>query len=268
VGTGVVTPTAPEQVSDDARSVRTSDLCDARSGGLADRLGSRLGGMHPFLAGFIVVAVGYVVVAALVVGIGFLLTEVVLPGAGQRWDLDVVQDLASGRPDFNDASLVGSYFGETVTVLAVTVLTVALCLWRKWFALAWLAVIAISLEGFFYLTTTYFVTRNRPHVARLEELINSDSYYSGHIAASVVVWVVLALIVWNVTERRSLRMIAMLLAAIAPVIVALSRMYRGMHHPTDAIVGYLVGWACVGIALLAVRVFRVVAARREQGATT
>jgi membrane-associated phospholipid phosphatase len=37
-----------------------------------------------------------------------------------------------------------------------------------------------------------------------------------------------------------------------------------MHYPTDAIVGYLVGWACIGIALLAVRVFRVVAARRHQ----
>ena len=224
--------------------------------------------MHPILAAFVVIAGGYVLVAGLVVGIGFLLTDVVLPGAGQRWDLDVVQDLASGRPDLNDASVVGSYFGETVTVLAVTVLIVAVCLWRKWFALAWLAVIAISLEGFLYLTTTYFVTRTRPHVVRLEQLINSDSYYSGHIAASVVVWVVLALIVWNVTDRRVPRMIALVLAIVAPVIVALSRMYRGMHHPTDSIVGYLVGWACIGIALLAVRVFRTVRARRDQGATT
>jgi undecaprenyl-diphosphatase len=263
MGTGVVAPTRADR-SQAEHPRRSRDLCDARAGSIAYRLGLRLARMHPFLAGFFVVAAGYLVVAVLVVGTGFLLTEVVLPGPLQRWDLDVVQDIASGRPDLNDPSVVGSYLAETVTVLAVTAVTVAICLWRKWFALAWLFVIAISLEGFLYLTATFFVTRTRPDVPRIEELINSDSYYSGHIAASVVVWVCVALVVWNVTDRRALRALALLFAAAAPVTVAVSRMYRGMHYPTDAIVGYLVGWACIGIALLSVRVFRVVAARRHQ----
>ena len=143
-------------------------------------------------------------------------------------------------------------------------MTVAICMWKRWWSLASLFVIAISLEGLTYATTTYFVTRNRPNVPRLEQLINSDSYPSGHVAASVVLWVVVALIVWSTTTNRLARGAALFMAARRPVVVALSRMYRGMHHPTDAIVGYVIGWACVAIALTAVRTANVVRDRRAR----
>jgi undecaprenyl-diphosphatase len=38
-----------------------------------------------------------------------------------------------------------------------------------------------------------------------------------------------------------------------PIVVAASRMYRGMHHPTDAAIGALMGLAALSIALIAVR---------------
>jgi len=54
---------------------------------------------------------------------------------------------------------------------------------------------------------------------------------------------------------------------VVPIVVALSRIYRGMHHPTDAIAGFLMGAGCVVVALLAVRTTGVVAARRSTRAT-
>jgi undecaprenyl-diphosphatase len=49
------------------------------------------------------------------------------------------------------------------------------------------------------------------------------------------------------------------IAVIAPLAVALARMYRGMHHPIDVISGALIGIGCLCVGLLVARVFNAVA---------
>jgi membrane-associated phospholipid phosphatase len=63
--------------------------------------------------------------------------------------------------------------------------------------------------------------------------------------------------------------IALWAVAIAlPLIVAASRMYRGMHHPIDATAGALMGLAALAIALFATRAAgTAAAARREEGSS-
>jgi membrane-associated phospholipid phosphatase len=53
--------------------------------------------------------------------------------------------------------------------------------------------------------------------------------------------------------QRFVHVAAWTLAVLLPLIVAFSRMYRGMHHPTDAASGALMGLAAVACALLATR---------------
>jgi membrane-associated phospholipid phosphatase len=36
-----------------------------------------------------------------------------------------------------------------------------------------------------------------------------------------------------------------------PILVAVSRLYRGMHHPTDVVFGALNGLACLAVAVYA-----------------
>ena len=250
-----------ERATEPARDRR--DLCTARPGSYAERVGDGLGALPSVCAGAAIVAVGYVVLAALAIGFGVLLTEVILPGSVQRWDTDAVRALVDGRPQLDTASSVGSYLGEFATVLVVGGILLAVCVWRHWYRLAALFTIAICLEGAVYATTTYFVTRTRPAVPRLEHLVVSDSYPSGHVAAAVVLWFSLALLVWTATTSRPLRAVAVIAAVLAPVVVALSRMYRGMHHPTDAAAGYVIGWGCVLIALTTVRAVGRVSERRR-----
>jgi membrane-associated phospholipid phosphatase len=240
-------------------------VCDARPGSRTERLAREgLGNFHPILVGVVIVAVGYTLLALCAIGAGLLLTEVILPGAAQRWDASVVRTLADPRPALNDATLVGSYLSEFATVLVLGGLLVAISLWRRWFRLAVLFTVGICLEGAVYVTTTYFVTRTRPGIPRLEQLIVSDSFPSGHVAAAVVLWFALGLLVWNITRNRWVRGLTVVAVALAPVVVALSRMYRGMHYPTDAMVGYAIGWACVGVAVVTVRAVWAAADRRHE----
>jgi membrane-associated phospholipid phosphatase len=81
----------------------------------------------------------------------------------------------------------------------------------------------------------------------------NQSYPSGHVAASVVVYVGLALLVTSLLHSRRAVMLVWAAAILLPLIVAFCRMYRGMHHPIDATAGVLIGIASVAIALFATR---------------
>jgi undecaprenyl-diphosphatase len=74
------------------------------------------------------------------------------------------------------------------------------------------------------------------------------------MAASVVVYGSLALIVTPYLRRWWLVAAVWVLAVLLPIVVASSRMYRGMHHPIDVASGALIGLACISIALIATRV--------------
>jgi undecaprenyl-diphosphatase len=63
----------------------------------------------------------------------------------------------------------------------------------------------------------------------------------------------LAIIVgWHV-RSAIVRVLVWVVAVLVGPIVGMSRLYRGMHHPLDVIVGLGVGACCVFVAYLAVR---------------
>jgi undecaprenyl-diphosphatase len=49
-----------------------------------------------------------------------------------------------------------------------------------------------------------------------------------------------------------------------PLLVALSRMYRGMHHPTDVAAGALWGVGSILVAIMAARAATAAQARRAR----
>jgi undecaprenyl-diphosphatase len=136
---------------------------------------------------------------------------------------------------------------------------------RAWPQFGLLAV-AMASEGGVYLVATYFISRQRPAVPRLEDLIAADSYPSGHTAASMALYGSLCVIVWSLTRARVWRGLFLALAFVAPVIVATSRMYRGMHNATDVICGLLIGAGCIIVATVAVRAGMDAAHQRRRAA--
>jgi undecaprenyl-diphosphatase len=210
--------------------------------------------LHPIVAALAVAIAGYLVVAAMALALGALVTHFVVGHGLGRNDLDIARWFADRRtPTWNDLSLVGSYFAETVTVLVILAIAlITLAIRRNWPQFG-LLVVSLSVEAAVYATATYFVSRNRPAVPRLEDLIVSDSFPSGHTAAAVALYGSLAIVVWSLTRNPWWRDISIVLAFLAPIIVGTSRVYRGMHNPTDAICGALIGAGCVVVGYLSVR---------------
>ena len=62
----------------------------------------------------------------------------------------------------------------------------------------------------------------------------TSSFPSGHIAATMCIWIAIAILVIG-RVKGWYRWLALAPAIVMPLGVALSRMYRGMHHPTDVL---------------------------------
>src|SRR6185437_10207901 len=83
-----------------------------------------------------------------------------------------------------------------------------------------------------FVTAAAVVMRHRPDVTHLDQALPTSSYPSGHEAATCCLYIAVAILVIG-HARGWWRWLFLIPAVAMPVLVALSRMYRGEHHPTD-----------------------------------
>lgn len=160
----------------------------------------------------------------------------------------------------DDLSLAGSMMAETAIKVAITAIVclVLMRLFHRWFESLVIAV-SLILEAMVFLTVTLLVKRPRPDVPRLDGSPVSTSFPSGHVAAAVCYSAMAVVLFWH-TRRYWIRALAVVVSVLVPVIVALSRMYRGMHHLTDVVAGMFIG--AMSVALVTVILRRAEARRR------
>jgi undecaprenyl-diphosphatase len=230
------------------------DLVEPRPGGPAERFGERLRG-RPAVAFVGAALLGYVLMTATMVALGLLLTKLLLPhwGIGVH-DEDVNDSLARHRSaTLDDVSFAGSELADLYVIPALAVVVAAVLAIARRFRLLLFMATALIVEAATYRTTIVFVHRTRPTVPRLEHLTVNASFPSGHVAASIAVYAGLALLIRSWSRSAALRRLALVLAVVIPICVALSRMYRGMHHPTDTLGGAAMGLLALTVSIFAVR---------------
>jgi membrane-associated phospholipid phosphatase len=227
-------------------------VLSARKGSPAERLGDALRNVHPALVFVVLTLAGLVVAAVLSICLGFLVTRVLEPawGIGAADERVNAWFAAHRTASLTDASLVGSIVAGGV-VLPIVVGSIALvcAVLRKWRIAAFL-VFALGVESASYRLTTLVVHSHRPHVARLENLPVNAGYPSGHTAAAIAVYGGLALVIASGVRHGIVRALAWTFAVAMVAFVALSRTYRGMHHPLD-----VAGGIALGVVALVVLVF-------------
>jgi len=216
--------------------------------GRADYLLRRV---HPVVAAVTSALVGFALMVAITTAMGVLLLEVVLDGDVRRADEGVNRWFADGRtPTWTAVSWVGSHLAETATVVAAIALITLALLVRGHVPPAVFLVTAIVVEALTYLVTVQFVDRHRPAVQRLEALGPGASYPSGHTAAAVVLYGGVAMLAVVLGARPGVRRALLALAIVAPLAVAIARVYRGMHHPLDVLFGAAMGGGGLAVGVL------------------
>jgi membrane-associated phospholipid phosphatase len=236
---------------------------------LARRCADRLGDRSPTVSVIVMLVGWYVTLVTATAGAGLVLVHVVVADERGRWDLIGVNQWFSERftPTVDTWSAVASRLADTTTVIAiVVVVSVGFLVVHRW-QYALLVSSALTLEVSVFLTMTVLVARDRPVVPKPDEVPPTSSYPSGHTAAGTALYLSIALLVAAQLRNRAARILVLVAGLLPGVLVAIARIARGMHHPTDVIVGYLLGLVCVLAAIVTVMVAEQVAGRRAVGGT-
>jgi YegS/Rv2252/BmrU family lipid kinase len=177
----------------------------------------------------------------LMVGVGLLITKS-LDGV---WPFTVEDGLdrtfAEHRGDgWNGVTHLFSTLADTRVIIATTLLAavVARIVGHSWRGPLFLAG-AVTGQALVFWLVQLFVSRDRPDVPRLDPAAATSSFPSGHTGAAFALYGGLAvLLASRLRERWAVILVWILLGAV-PLGVALSRVYRGMHHPSDVLMSLL-----------------------------
>jgi undecaprenyl-diphosphatase len=194
------------------------------------------------------------VLIVLLCAVGFaVLADIVDEGATQRIDEWALR--AMRRPDDPARPLGPRWLAEVgrditalggVAVLTLLTLAVVGFFWLcRMYDSMWL-VIATTVGGVIVsMLLKGLIGRPRPDVVPHLAIVHSASFPSGHSMLAAVVYLTLGTLLAEAVQSRMLRAYFLLTAALLAVLVGVSRVYLGVHYPTDVLAGWAAGvaWA-------------------------
>lgn len=202
-------------------------------------------GVYAAYAAFLSIA--FVGTAALATFVA--IAKVVLEGFVQPWDDATLRWIADYRsPQLTMAALEFTMLGSGIVLVVVVGISAAfLWLTRHRYSAylllgsffgAWL--LNVMLKDVF--------ERPRPLVVHALAPVVSSSFPSGHAMSAVAAYGAIALLATRLEPRRHARIITWMVAAFIVLGVGASRLYLGVHYPSDVLGGFAAGLTWVAFA--------------------
>lgn len=141
--------------------------------------------------------------------------------------------------------------GAGVSVL-LTVGVVGLLYLQERRSMALYVVLAVASGVVISVLLKELFDRPRPDLVPHGSYVVTASFPSGHSMISAVTFLTLGALVARLQQRRSLQLYILSIAVLITFLVGFSRVYLGVHWPTDVLGGWAAGavWAllCMGVA--------------------
>lgn len=140
--------------------------------------------------------------------------------------------------------------GSTGIVALISFASLAILLWKRHRAQAVLLVAVIGGTGILNQVLKFIFKRERPEFHRLID-IGGYSFPSGHTMMAFSLYTIIAYIVWRNLRTSWGRAAIITAAALMIMMIAVSRIYLGVHFPSDIVGGILASavWVIASIAV-------------------
>jgi undecaprenyl-diphosphatase len=179
------------------------------------------------------------------------LAEEVLEGETQAFDEWVLQVLR--RPDGSglprgpnwllEAGRDITALGGPAVLLLVTSLAVGYLLLQRQYTTAGFVSFAVLGGWLLCLSMKLVFARERPAIETPLVWLITPSFPSGHAKLSAVVYLSLGVLLARAQTSHPMKLYVLGVAALLTFLVGISRVYLGVHYPTDVVAGWVAGLA-------------------------
>jgi undecaprenyl-diphosphatase len=135
----------------------------------------------------------------------------------------------------------GSTWAVTAVAIAVLILGAAIGMSRH----GVIGALTITLASLANSGFKLLVARQRPELLEPVVLEHGFSFPSGHSALGMVAYGVVAVLVWRSTLPGAVRTASLVALGVVIGLIGLSRIYLGVHYPTDVLAGWTTGLVVV-----------------------
>ena len=214
------------------------------------------------------VAVGiFLIAGAIAASVGIFafvsLAMYVERGATQPFDDRIMHWMGAHRVHWLELTLAQvTLLGTGIVVMAVVGVS-ALFLWltrHKYSA----SLLLVATGGGIILNNILKLAfdRPRPQLFPWATRALSSSFPSGHAMSSTIVYLTVAYLAARLQHRRRARWLTMLVAVVVVLLVCASRVYLGVHYPSDVGAGIVIELAWAALCLAALEAIQIVGQRR------
>lgn len=180
-----------------------------------------------------------------------------------------------GDPKITDMALNITALGSGLVVWIFVLIAAAFLFGSRHRWSAGLLLLSVAGAGLINMTLKSGFNRPRPDVFPWRApYAGLSSFPSGHSMTAMVAYATLAYLVMRLERRQVLRVMTLFTAVLLVAAVGTSRVYLGVHYPSDVLAGFVAGlvWAAFcAVTMEALRLLRVrkpEIARQEEGVET
>ncbi|OLS40930.1 phosphatase PAP2 family protein [Bacillus sp. MRMR6] len=133
-----------------------------------------------------------------------------------------------------------SYIGDTIQVIIISIIILVI-LYKVFHQRVELILFTIVLVGSTTLNVLLktFFQRERPIFYQMV-IEESFSFPSGHSMAALSLYGIISFLLWRHIPKQSGRIVLITVSAIFILVIGISRIYLGVHYPSDIVGAYLI----------------------------
>jgi undecaprenyl-diphosphatase len=191
-------------------------------------------------------------IAGLLFAFGFIAQEVV-KGKTLAFDREVMLALRSsadprvpiGPTWLPEAARDLTSLGSIIVLVIITLAVVGYLFLAGRSAVAWLTLIAVFGGIVLSDLLKFAFERARPDVVNPLARVFTTSFPSGHATLSAITYLTIGAILARSQPLSTMSVYFLSLAAFLTMLIGVSRIYLGVHYPTDVLAGWCIGaaWA-------------------------